>query len=142
MKKSSISGNDIHATKTVYCGIRFDSRQEAFHYSQLVLLAKAGEIKNLVTQPRFILQDGFNSNFQKNKIRPIFYVADFQYEDKDGIIHVEDVKGDGIITQVARLKIKMFLRLYPQFKFDIVSYKASRRHGISTFQRVDTSIRF
>lgn len=139
---SAIGGDKIHHTKTVYAGISFDSKQEAFHYSQLILLQKAGEIRNLITHPRFPLQDSFKSDFQKNKIRAINYVADFMYEDRYGKIHVEDVKGEGMITQVAKVKIKLFLCKYPQYAFEVVCYASAKRNGIYQYRRVPYKPKF
>lgn len=73
------------------------------------MFLRAGEIKNLVLQPRFLLQDEF---FDKNgvKHKKIEYVADFLYIDNDGKAIVEDVKG--VLTDVYKLKKKMFLKKY------------------------------
>jgi hypothetical protein len=97
-----------------YNGIEFDSAAEMKRYCQLLLLQKAGQIKNLMLQPRFELQPAFKSSFQKNKIKSINYVADFLYE-QDCKIVVEDVKG--FRTKEYSLKMKIFLYKYPQYIF-------------------------
>lgn len=104
-----------NAKKIKIDGHTFDSKREAQRYCELKLFLRAGEIKNLVLQPRFLLQDEF---FDKNEIkhRKIEYVADFFYIDKDDKKIVEDVKG--VLTDVYKLKKKMFLKIYDdQYEF-------------------------
>jgi hypothetical protein len=98
--------------KTVLDGIRFDSKAEAARYQELRLLECAGEIANLSLQPTFILQDKFT--IEKRTISAITYTADFMYEE-NGTVVVEDVKG--VETAVFKMKEKLFLKKYPQFKF-------------------------
>lgn len=98
-----------NAKKTVVDGIEFDSLREADRYCELKLLEKANEIRNLELQPRFLLQDKFVDKHGKTH-RKIEYVADFLYIDKDDNAIVEDVKG--VLTDVYKLKKKMFLYLF------------------------------
>ncbi len=68
------------AVKTTVDGIVFDSGAEAEHYQNLKLRLKAGEIRNLVLQPRFVLK-------VKADDAPVTeivgeYIADFQYEER------------------------------------------------------------
>jgi hypothetical protein len=76
------------------------------------MLERAGVIKELKLQPKFLLQEGFERDGKK--YRAIFYIADFEYI-KDGKRIVEDVKG--MKTDVYKLKKKMFLKKYPQVEF-------------------------
>lgn len=101
-----------NAKKTIIDGHPFDSKREAERYCELKLFLKAGEIRNLVLQPRFLLQDEF---FDKNgvKHKKIEYVADFFYIDKEGRNVVEDVKG--VLTDVYKIKKKMFLKIYDEY---------------------------
>jgi hypothetical protein len=103
--------NKYNAKKIKIDGHTFDSKREAERYCELKLFLKAGEIRNLVLQPRFILQDEF---FDKNEIKhkKIEYVADFLYNDKEGRNVVEDVKG--VLTDVYKIKKKMFLKIYDE----------------------------
>jgi len=71
--------------KTEIDGIKFDSTKEANRYCELKLLLRAGKITNLCRQVRFLLIPG------SIKERPMYYVADFVY-DEDGQTIVEDVK--------------------------------------------------
>ena len=105
--------NKFNNRKTIVDKITFDSKKEAHRYQELKILQKAKKIKNLKLQQEFILLDGFK-DFQGKKHRPIKYLADFVYEEKNKII-VEDVKGRQ--TAVYKLKKKMFLAKYPQLCF-------------------------
>lgn len=108
------SYSKYRAKKTVVDGIKFDSKREAERYCELNLLEKAKEIRNLELQPRFLLQDKFKDRNGKTH-RKIEYVADFMYIDKDDKKIVEDVKG--MMTDVYKLKKKLFLNLYDK-EFD------------------------
>ena len=95
------------AKKTVVDGITFDSKKEARRYQELKLLEMAGAIKDLVLQPRFLLQDKFK--YKGKTERKIEYVADFKYLDtKTGRVVVEDTKG--YRPDVYKLKRKLFLK--------------------------------
>ena len=72
------------AKKTTIEGITFDSLTEAARWRELRLLEKCGEIVDLAVHPKYpIVVNG-------QKI--CNYIADFQYNDKDGRRVVEDVK--------------------------------------------------
>jgi len=99
-------------------GIRFDSRGEARRYNQLTLMEKAGKICELKLQPSFVLQKGFKDKNSQN-IRPIKYIADFQYtETSSGKNVVEDYKG--VETESFKIKRKMFLFHYPALELRII----------------------
>jgi hypothetical protein len=79
------------------------------------MLLKSGSIDDLILQPKYLLQEAFTSN-EGQKIKPIYYVADFQYRDRNtGETIVEDVKGHR--TKDFELKMKMFLKRYQQYKY-------------------------
>lgn len=82
-------------------GKKFHSARECARYGELKLLERAGQITNLVLQPRFKLVAG------------IVYVADFQYQEKGALV-VEDVKG--VETQTFKLKKKLFKYCYPDLE--------------------------
>ncbi len=106
-----------NAVPIVVDGIRFASKGEAKRYKELALLEKARKISNLTLQPEFELLDAFTDN-QGRRHRAIKYRADFQYiEDKKWI--VEDYKG--VQTPAFKLKMKMFLKNYPEFIFRITN---------------------
>lgn len=93
--------------------VTFHSAKEAARYQELKLLMKAGEVTELILQPRFELQEVFVDRTGK-KQRPIEYVADFKYYD-NGLPIVEDVKG--MKTQLYLVKKKLFLKKYPEYIF-------------------------
>jgi hypothetical protein len=100
--------NKYNARKVKIDGYLFDSRREAERYSELRIMEKAGEIKDLIVHPKIELQPGFN--YKDKRIKAINYIADFQYYDEHDNIIIEDVKG--VETQAFRIKWKML-----QYKF-------------------------
>ena len=88
-----------------YKGIVFASKMEMRRYIQLEMLEKAGEIRELTLQPRFLILEGFERNGRHYK--PIYYIADFLYFDpKVGKKVAEDVKGAK--TEAFKIKEKLF----------------------------------
>lgn len=84
-------------------GIRFASKKEARRYQDLMLLERAGEIANLVRQPRYPLT--------VNGLHVCTYVGDAEYaEVKSGRTVTEDTKG--VLTPEFKLKAKLFHALY------------------------------
>lgn len=110
-----------HNKKVVYNGIKFDSKKEAHRYCELQLLAKAGEITDLQRQVEYelipkqvehytVVKNG--KNIEKSRLieRPIKYIADFVYRQKNGDLVVEDTKG--IKTKDYIIKRKLMLYFY------------------------------
>jgi hypothetical protein len=101
--------NKYKNKKTVVNNITFDSKAEARRYIELKQQEKAGVIKDLELQPRFLLQSKY-VNANGKKIQAIYYVADFSYI--YGMFYIiEDVKG--VETAVFKLKRKLFEAKYP-----------------------------
>jgi hypothetical protein len=97
------------AQPTEVDGIRFHSKAEARRYSELKMLEKAGEIKELELQPKFPLCAHPRMNGAGVKVCD--YVADFRYrKGPRGLLVIEDVKG--MKTPVYRLKKKWFQAQY------------------------------
>lgn len=104
--------------KIIYDGITFDSIKEKNRYIELKMLEKAGLIKELELQPKFLLIDTIR---YKGKTYPkTYYIADFKYYDNHLKKYiVEDVKSK--ITakdKTYRLKIKMLLSKYQDINFE------------------------
>ncbi|HUV82876.1 MAG TPA: DUF1064 domain-containing protein [archaeon] len=99
--------NKYHAKKIHENGYVFDSKLEHARYRELLLLRMAGKISDFEVHPKYLLQEKFK--YQGKTIRAIYYIADFAYIENDKKI-VEDAKG--FITNVFRLKHKLFLRQY------------------------------
>lgn len=97
--------------------IKFPSQAEARRYDELMLMLKAGKIRDLRLQQDFTLQEAYTTP-QGERIRAIRYKADFTYERLVGYYTdvapkniekwekvVEDTKG-GKATQTALYKMK------------------------------------
>ena len=110
-------------TKTVIDGIKFDSKLEAERYAQLKIMERAGVIRNLELQPEYELIPSFRKNGKT--WRKTAYKADFRYIlVEDDITIIEDVKGStAVITDVFRLKQKLFEYKYPELTIKIVTRK-------------------
>lgn len=121
-----------HNTKTVADGIKFDSKLEAERYAQLKILERAGVIRALELQPSFDLLPSFRKNGKT--WRKTVYKADFRYIlAKDDRIIIEDVKGStAVITDVFRLKQKLFEYKYPDYTISIVTSKDIKKFQIVT----------
>lgn len=109
--------NKYRNKKVIVDDYVFDSIQESRRYKELKLLLKAGKIKDLELQPRFLLQESFKKN--DKTYRKVEYIADFKYI-KNGKTIVEDVKSKATITQVFKLKHKLFEKKYPELELKII----------------------
>lgn len=117
--------NKYNAHKTEVDGKTFDSHKEAARYLQLEMLEKAGEIKDLQRQVKFVLIPtqrepdtiGKRGGKKPGKLieQELSYIADFVYTDTaTGQQVVEDVKGykgDGSAYKVFTIKRKLMLYL-------------------------------
>jgi len=97
-----------HNKKVEYNGMKFDSRKEYAYYTKLKLLEQSGEISTLKRQVPFLLLETVKLN--DKTYRQTKYIADFTYLDKNGKLHVIDVKG--VKTQVYQLKKKLMAWKY------------------------------
>jgi hypothetical protein len=86
-------------TRVEFGGHKFSSKLEAKRYSELMLLERAGEIRNLRLQPRY--------NLLVNGQKICAYVGDFEYKTApyDQLV-TEDTKG--FLTPEFKLKAKLF----------------------------------
>ena len=113
--------NNIHTTID---GINFDSLDEGKRYQQLELLLQAGVISDLKVHPRYLLDEKF-TDMEGTHHRAIYYEGDFEYIE-NGQTVCEDVKGKNkrtgkfVLTEVFKMKAKMFARRYPHIKFVLV----------------------
>ena len=101
-----------HNKKTIYDGIKFDSKKEGLEYLRLKTLEGLGVIKNLERQVEYELIPKFVLNGKS--YRRTAYKADFRYITvEDDKIHVVDVKS--LITaknDVYKLKKKLMAYRY------------------------------
>lgn len=107
--------------------LHFDSKKEARRFDELMLLLKAGRIRDLKLQPQYTLQEAYTTPEGK-RVRAIRYQADFSYEEFcEAIIGpggggtwlpvVEDVKSKATKTRVYAIKKKL---MRDKFGIDIV----------------------
>lgn len=108
--------NKYNAKKTIYKGVKYDSKWEANRAQELEILQRIGRISDLQRQVKFVLLDGYINN-RGNKIRPIYYIADFVYKIKAGATVVEDTKSPATRTEVYKIKKKLFEYKYPEYLF-------------------------
>lgn len=99
----------------------FDSKVEARYYKELQLRQKAKDILFFKLQPRYQVMPAFEKDGKT--IRAIHYIADFEIHHNDGSIEVVDVKGH--ITQVFRIKEKLFHKKFPH-KLTLVKWERGR----------------
>ena len=109
--------NKYNAVKVKIGDYTFDSKKEGRRYQELLLLEKAGEIKDLMVHPIITLQDRYV--YHGKSVRPIKYIGDFYYRE-NGVPVIEDVKG-GKATQTAvfKLKVKLLNKSHPEIDFRI-----------------------
>lgn len=88
-------------------GQNFDSKKEARRYQGLLLLEKAGVIKNLSRQVKFVLIPSQRDESGKVIERECSYKADFEYEE-DGKTVVEDVKGFRTKEYIIKRKLMLY----------------------------------
>ena len=106
-----------HSKKITLNGITYDSKKEAKRHQELLLLERAGAIRSLQTQVKYVLIPaqrepdtvGKRGGTIKGKLieRECSYIADFVYIE-DGQTVVEDTKG----YRTTDYKIKRKLMLY------------------------------
>lgn len=114
-----------NAKKCQMYGIVFDSRHEAERYTVLRDMLKNKEISNLSIQVPFELipeqreesTEIYRSGKNKGKLkpgqlleRPLTYIADFVYTDKNGNVVVEDAKGMRTKEYIIKRKLMLYMR--------------------------------
>ena len=111
--------NKYSNQKVTIDGETFDSKREAKRYCELKLLERAGEIRHLRRQEKFLLIpsqyeeviDAKGKPKQKCIERECVYIADFVYQDfRTGELVVEDTKG--VRTKEYIIKRKLMLKEY------------------------------
>lgn len=94
--------------KVTVNGQAFDSKKEANRYKELLLLEKAGAIKDLRMQVKFTLIPAQRDEATGKVVeRECSYKADFVYEE-DGKTVVEDVKGFRTKEYIIKRKLMMW----------------------------------
>lgn len=111
-----------HNQKTIYKGIRFDSKKEAERYAELLMLEKEHIIYNLRRQVKYTLipsqyapstalitKGKYRGTYKRGRLleREVAYIADFEYM-KDGALIVEDVKGHRTPEYIIKRKMMLW----------------------------------
>ncbi len=109
--------------KVEYDGIVFDSKKEAIRWAELKLEEKAGRIKDLQRQVKFVLiptlretpTEKYTRGAKKGQFKPgkviereCAYVADFVYIE-NGKIFVEDTKGMETKDYIIKRKLMLWV---------------------------------
>ena len=102
--------NKYKNKKVEYDGIKFDSIKEKANWIKYKLLEQSGEIHDLQRQIKWELIKTFKLNGKT--YRSTYYISDIQYYDKEGKLHVIDVKSPATRTQVYKLKKKLMAWKY------------------------------
>lgn len=108
------NGNKYHNKKIIVDGVEFDSKKEAERWTELTLLQRAGEIRDLCRQVRYQLVPPQKDEHGKLIEKAVDYIADFQYRNKNDKLVVEDVKGSkqGSAYAIFVIKRKLMLKEY------------------------------
>lgn len=97
--------NKYNAVKTTVNGITFDSKRESIRYQELLLLQRAGQIRDLALQVPFAIV--------VNGKKICTYIADFQYVDvASGKTVTEDSKSPATRTPTYQIKKKLVSAIY------------------------------
>lgn len=103
-----LAGKKARCTNCAGHAVYFASRKEHRRYCDLILLQRAGHIRELRHQPRYYLN--------VNDIEVGSYTPDFEYQEIDTFGAerwvVEDTKSKATMTEAARLRIKLFEALH------------------------------
>jgi hypothetical protein len=116
--KFNVSTSKTAKDKRTINGHTFPSDLEFKFYKYLLSQQEEGIVKEIIIQPKFLLQDKFEK--YGKKIRPIEYIADFQVKYTDGRLIIYDTKG--MPTPEFKLKQKMFDYKYPDLILEVISY--------------------
>lgn len=109
--------NKYSNQKVTIDGETFDSKKEAKRYCELKLLERAGEIRHLRRQEKFLLipsqyeevVDAKGKPKQKCIERECVYIADFVYQDaRTGELVVEDTKGVRTKEYIIKRKLMLY----------------------------------
>ncbi len=113
------------ARKTVIDGRTFDSSGEARRYADLRLLERAGQIRDLQCQPKYVLAPASRRNGKA--IRAVTYTADFAYLEGAHSV-VEDFKGHE--TEGFKIRERLFLAAFPTLLFRVTDRNGVRREWL------------
>ena len=93
--------------------IKFGSKKEAAYYDSLMVLEKAGTVRNIKLQYQYLLKPAYTDAYTGERFRAISYLADFVFDRLEGETWrtvVIDTKGGGrkgTETKTVSLKRKL-----------------------------------
>ena len=100
-----------HAKRHVINGLNYDSKLEAEHGLELQIRKQAKEVTDFQRQVRF--------KYYVNDQHICDHIVDFLVTYPDGHQEVEEVKG--FATPEWRIKHKLFLALYPDIPYNVIT---------------------
>jgi hypothetical protein len=110
------SSNKYGAKKTIFNGLKYDSKGEAGHALELNLRLKAGQISKVERQRTFPL-------YGKNGGRITTHRVDFLVTYPDGHQEVEEYKG--FVTQIWKIKRDLFVDNYPEILYNVITSRGN-----------------
>lgn len=108
-KKPGQKESKYHSQKITVGGKAFDSIKEGSRYADLVLMERSGEISELKCQVPFLLIPSQKCENGKVIEKPVKYIADFVYKDKNGNTVVEDTKGVRTADYIIKRKLMLYI---------------------------------
>ena len=115
------ASSKYNSKKCVVAGVEFDSKKEAKRYSELILMQRAGIIKELKRQVKFVLipaqyetYERYGKNGKRLKDgkrlleKEVAYIADFAYTEDCKQV-VEDTKGFETKDYIIKRKLMLFV---------------------------------
>lgn len=115
--------NKYGATKIMIDDIVFDSMLESRYYIYLLIEKMNGRIQSFELQPEYELLPRFQKviDGKKKTFRRTVYIADFLVIDNNNEASIIDVKGT--LTEVFKLKRKLFEYTYPDLTLQVIGEK-------------------
>lgn len=108
-KNSKPKETKYHSQKITVSGKKFDSIKEGSRYADLVLMERSGEISELKCQVPYVLLPSQKGENGKVIEKPVKYIADFVYKDKNGNTVVEDTKGVRTADYIIKRKLMLYI---------------------------------
>lgn len=102
--------NKYHNKKITFKGQTFDSKKEYIRYNELLLFQRAGKIKDLQRQVKYVLIPSQKDENGRVVERECSYLADFVYfSHENGKVVVEDTKGIKTKEYIIKRKLMLYL---------------------------------
>ena len=100
--------NKYHSKKVSVDGAVYDSKKEYRRHQELLLLERAGAIKDLKRQVKFVLIPSQRDAGGKLLEREVSYKADFAYTEGGNLV-VEDTKGFRTKEYIIKRKLMLWV---------------------------------